>query len=215
MAVKMGFLTEKVCWRDPSFALTAPWRFVSFAEASSDLAVKKFIKSIFVFLTVAILSIAHAHALPFGAFQAWQVQYFGSTVNPVAASTADPDGDGQDNFTEFIAGTDPTNSSSLWIIQASPTNGTLSLAVNFSDNVTTASVTNRFWDFGDGNTGTGIAPEHTYSSTGVFSVSETLFSVSGTATLTETDLVTVVPEPSAFALVALGLLGAMIALRRR
>jgi PKD repeat protein len=50
-------------------------------------------------------------------FQAWQVLYFGSTTNPAAAATADPDGDGQDNLAEFLSGTNPTNSaSSLHII---------------------------------------------------------------------------------------------------
>ena len=46
------------------------------------------------------------------AFQAWQIQYFGSTNNPAAAPNADPDGDGQDNMAEFLAGTNPTNSAS-------------------------------------------------------------------------------------------------------
>lgn len=45
-------------------------------------------------------------------FQAWQVQYFGSTTNPAAAANADPDGDGQNNLAEFLAGTNPTNSAS-------------------------------------------------------------------------------------------------------
>ena len=46
------------------------------------------------------------------AFQAWQIQYFGSTTNPAAAANADPDGDGQNNLAEFLAGTNPTNSAS-------------------------------------------------------------------------------------------------------
>ena len=45
-------------------------------------------------------------------FQAWQIQYFGSTTNPAAAANADPDGDGQNNLAEFLAGTNPTNSAS-------------------------------------------------------------------------------------------------------
>ncbi len=45
-------------------------------------------------------------------FQAWQIQYFGSTTNPAAAADADPDGDGQNNLAEFLAGTNPTNSAS-------------------------------------------------------------------------------------------------------
>ncbi len=45
-------------------------------------------------------------------FQVWQVLYFGSTSIPSAASDADPDGDGMTNMDEFLAGTDPTDSSS-------------------------------------------------------------------------------------------------------
>ncbi|MGD0650215.1 MAG: fibronectin type III domain-containing protein [Verrucomicrobiia bacterium] len=45
-------------------------------------------------------------------FQSWQQQYFGCTTCLQAAADADPDGDGQNNLTEFLAGTDPTNSMS-------------------------------------------------------------------------------------------------------
>ncbi|HUJ09718.1 MAG TPA: DNA/RNA non-specific endonuclease [Verrucomicrobiae bacterium] len=48
-------------------------------------------------------------------FQAWQIQYFGST-NGSATATADPDGDGQNNLAEFLAGTDPTNTASAFRI---------------------------------------------------------------------------------------------------
>jgi PKD repeat protein len=50
------------------------------------------------------------------AFQNWQVQYFGSTTNPAAAASADPDGDGCNNLCEFLSGTDPTNSASSFHI---------------------------------------------------------------------------------------------------
>jgi polygalacturonase/PKD repeat protein len=46
------------------------------------------------------------------ALQSWQIQYFGSTSNPAADPNADPDGDGMSNMEEFLAGTDPTNSTS-------------------------------------------------------------------------------------------------------
>jgi PKD repeat protein/lysophospholipase L1-like esterase len=55
-------------------------------------------------------------------FQNWQMQYFGSLTNPAAAPDADPDGDGQSNMAEYLAGTDPTNSaSSFHIISVVPT----------------------------------------------------------------------------------------------
>ncbi|HXI85687.1 MAG TPA: PKD domain-containing protein [Verrucomicrobiae bacterium] len=58
------------------------------------------------------------------AFQGWQVQYFGSTTNPAATAGADPDGDGQNNLAEFLTGTDPTNSASVFhIIAVTPQGG--------------------------------------------------------------------------------------------
>jgi len=57
-------------------------------------------------------------ALVLTPFQSWQIQYFGSITNPAAAATADPDGDGQNNMTEFLAGTNPTNSLSAFRITA-------------------------------------------------------------------------------------------------
>jgi PKD repeat protein len=56
-------------------------------------------------------------------FQAWQIQYFGSTTNPAAAANADPDGDGQNNLAEFLAGTDPTNGASGLQITSVTTQG--------------------------------------------------------------------------------------------
>ena len=52
-------------------------------------------------------------------FHAWQLQYFNCTNCPDALPDADPDGDGQNNAAEFLAGTNPTNSlSALRIISA-------------------------------------------------------------------------------------------------
>ncbi len=49
-------------------------------------------------------------------FQSWQVQYFGSTNNPSADPNADPDGDGASNYFEYLTGTNPTNSASVFRI---------------------------------------------------------------------------------------------------
>ncbi len=56
-------------------------------------------------------------------FQTWQIYYFGSAKNPSAIPGADPDADGQNNWTEFLAGTDPTNSASSFRITAIGTEG--------------------------------------------------------------------------------------------
>ena len=49
-------------------------------------------------------------------FACWRLQYFGCTNCPQAAANADPDGDGQNNMAEFLAGTVPTNSTSVLTI---------------------------------------------------------------------------------------------------
>jgi PKD repeat protein len=53
--------------------------------------------------------------------QAWQLRYFNCTNCPQADPSADPDGDGMNNLAEFLAGSDPTNSTSgLHIISVAP-----------------------------------------------------------------------------------------------
>ena len=49
-------------------------------------------------------------------FQAWQIQYFGSTTNQNAAAGADADGTGQNNLFKYVAGLDPTNPSSVFLL---------------------------------------------------------------------------------------------------
>jgi PKD repeat protein len=49
-------------------------------------------------------------------FQGWQIQYFGNTNNPNAAPTADADGTGEDNLFKFVAGLDPTNPASVFLL---------------------------------------------------------------------------------------------------
>ncbi len=61
-------------------------------------------------------------------FPCWQLQYFGCTNCPQADAAADPDGDGQNNLAEFLAGTDPTNSASvLRIISVVPQGSDLTI----------------------------------------------------------------------------------------
>jgi Bacterial TSP3 repeat len=53
---------------------------------------------------------------PLTAFQQWQILYFGTTNNPNGDPNADPDGDGQNNLAEFLSGTNPTNTASVFRI---------------------------------------------------------------------------------------------------
>ncbi len=70
---------------------------------------------------------------------------------------------------------------------ASPTNGVVPLTVSFSNLSTNA--TNYSWDFGDGNTSTGINPVDVYTHAGTYSVTLTAAGPGGTNTLTFTNCV--------------------------
>jgi hypothetical protein len=52
-------------------------------------------------------------------FSQWQVAWFGSTNNPLAAPDADPDNDGANNYYEFLTMTSPIANSPLWKIYIS------------------------------------------------------------------------------------------------
>jgi CubicO group peptidase (beta-lactamase class C family) len=53
-----------------------------------------------------------------GLLDAWQIHYFGSTTSPAAAPSADPDGDGANNWNEYVNLTDPTDPTSVEKLQA-------------------------------------------------------------------------------------------------
>ena len=81
----------------------------------------------------------------------------------------------------------------------SPTVGAMQLAVTFTDN-STGTITNRYWNFGDGATTSTTATNltHTYTNAGTFDVSLTVFGPLGTNTLTRSGYITAtnVPLPS-------------------
>ncbi len=59
---------------------------------------------------------AEVNATPLTAFQQWQVQYFNSITNPLAAADVDADGTGQNNQFKYTAGLDPTNPASVFVL---------------------------------------------------------------------------------------------------
>ncbi len=75
----------------------------------------------------------------------------------------------------------------------SPASGTAPLAVTFTD-TSSESITNRYWNFGDGTTTntTATSPGHTYSSTGTYTVVLTVSGPGGSATNTQSNVITVV-----------------------
>ncbi len=80
---------------------------------------------------------------------------------------------------------------------ASPTSGTLPLAVNFTDQ-TTGNATSWAWTFGDGGTSTAQNPSHVYTTSGTYSVTLTATGPGGSDGETKTDLISVaVPAPAA------------------
>jgi len=54
-----------------------------------------------------------------GIDDAWQIQYFGQN-NPKAAPLQDPDGDGENNMFEYVAGLVPTDPNSRFVLSISP-----------------------------------------------------------------------------------------------
>ena len=80
-----------------------------------------------------------------------------------------------------------------------PLTGTAPLDVIFIDSSTGTSITNRRWDFGDGNISnyaTATNPSHRYISAGTYSVNLTVTGTAGTDSEVKTNYITV-PPPSA------------------
>ena len=76
-----------------------------------------------------------------------------------------------------------------------PPSGPAPLTVVFTD-TSTGPATSWFWDFGDGNSSDQTSPTHTYTETGVYSVSLTVSNSSGSDVITKTNFITVTSMPT-------------------
>ncbi len=74
----------------------------------------------------------------------------------------------------------------------SATRGPAALTVSFQG-TSASQITNWLWNFGDGESGSGQSPVHTYISTGTYTVSLTATGQEGSDTRTRTDFITVIP----------------------
>ena len=61
-------------------------------------------------------------------FADWQIAHFGSTNAPAAAAWADPDGDGANNYVEYLTQTDPLNASDVWKLAISVNGGLINVS---------------------------------------------------------------------------------------
>jgi PKD repeat protein len=124
----------------------------------------------------------------------------GTRTVQLVVSTAE--GSETNTQANLIQVTDPVVPSAGFNV--SPTSGPLPLAVTFTD-TSTGSITNRFWDFGDGTTtntqATGVA--HTYTAQGTCTVTLVASGPLGADTNTQTDVITVtapIPPTAEFGL---------------
>jgi PKD repeat protein len=82
---------------------------------------------------------------------------------------------------------------------AAPTSGDAPLPVDFDASDSSdvdGTITNYAWDFGDGNTGTGVTTSHTYTTPGTYTATVTVTDNSG-LTGTDSEIITVTPPNAA------------------
>ncbi len=94
--------------------------------------------------------------------------------------------------TNYITASVPTVAPVAAFI-GTPLSGTAPLAVTFTDSSTGTSITNRRWDFGDGNISsytTATNPSHRYANPGTYTVNLTVTNASGSNSLKRTNYIT-------------------------
>ena len=78
-------------------------------------------------------------------------------------------------------------------VTANPTNGTAPLAVTFNGSTSTGNITSYQWDFGDGSTGTGATPSHTYTTAGSHTAKLTVSNASNQTSVATTVVTVTAP----------------------
>ena len=112
----------------------------------------------------------------------------GMGATPVTITVRDATGNTATCGTSFQVGAIP-----VWAnFSANTTTGSVPLAVAFS-NLSTGTIANVAWNFGDGGTSTAMNPSHTYTNPATFSVSLTVSGPGGTNTLTKPGYISVQP----------------------
>lgn len=110
----------------------------------------------------------------------------GPGTNTVVITVTDASGNSSTCTTTFTVLAPPPYAQ----FTASPTTGTVPLAVTFSNN-STGLITSVLWNFGDGATSTAANPTHTYTNGATVSVSLSAQGPAGTNTLTRARYITV------------------------
>jgi len=76
-----------------------------------------------------------------------------------------------------------------------PYSGTTGSPIQFDGSGSTGAITTYFWSFGDGSTGSGISPTHTYANPGTYAVTLTVYSTSGQSSDTTQAVVSAAQPP--------------------
>lgn len=123
-----------------------------------------------------------------------QHTYTSAGTSTVQLVVSGPDGVNTNTQTDVIVVTVAVAPDAVF--SAAPVSGYAPLAVTFTD-TSTGDITNRFWDFGDGNTTNtaGTSMVHTYAAGGTYGVELVVSGPAGISTNTQGNLITVTDIP--------------------
>jgi PKD repeat protein len=112
-------------------------------------------------------------------------------TNTVSLTVFGPQGSSNQTRTAYIVAIDTLVAD----FSASPTTGVAPLLVHFTDN-SAGTITNRFWDFGDGSTTntTATSVDYTYTQAGTNTVNLTIFGPSGSSATNQPSYIVVTPQ---------------------